>query len=300
MRPSCYATAMRGAQGLVVLLSLACSPATSSHDGGAPPGALDAGPLSQADADAGDRGPDGGLCGVGGPVLDARLLAQSPRANHRAEWLALEAPLRWTLLPGPRLVSEGPVMASEDAVARVASELASIEALAPDVVGVGPYPTYTFDSVVLNFGSAAAAEAAIDGGAPTLACLNRNYGAIGMTRSNTLLVVHFRGLRDTAQLTDAYGRVEGATTASIDAQGADGPDVCLVEQPEADRYLFRLAGGDCPAGCQTYGYRAFAVARDGGVSWLGIVDGGPPVDALPPWLEAFRPRCWMRIRPFIE
>lgn len=258
----------------------------------------DAGPEASMDAgvDAGES-IDAGVCGVGAPWLSPDERAKSPRADRRAEILALDASGHLVQLSGPPWVrSTGPLTAPDGVYARVAGELPAIEAAYPWLQNTPALPTFP-STLIFEFDGGTLAAEARDGGYHGWDCLNELYGSTGVSSPlfDRWLAISFGPQLDLAQLVPAYGRLPSVVSVSLDGYIGDSSDICLSVEPEGDVFLYYQGSGDCPSGCIQRDLTGVLVSGDGGLSLLGrwsSADGGRQ---MPAWVMDREQVCTGRL-----
>ncbi len=216
----------------------------------------DSGDDSDGDGDSGsDSSGAVGACDDYPFQATAEQLAATPRDDEDAEIIALAA--------------SGELTAPEALYQRVSDDLAAIRADNPALVDHharlpwSQWMPVSFDEVGTPLMQAGTYEG--------WDCPNEHYGA--NVEPNEVL-------EDTAMLTFGDKRLHIGRLAEeylelpnviyTEVSGTlDGSYICLSQQGEANRYLFALGGGDCPAGCTEWDYWEYTVDGAGVVTLDG-------------------------------
>jgi len=222
--------------------------------------------------------PDGtASCGTLPLLGTSATLTGSPRPDIDAERLALRAQRDAEV-----------VVASEAIYQRIARDLASLRAAAPDI----PPAFHHFGArrVMLHVTPAviAAQEAGTYQG---LDCLNAWTGA-QITRVMSMIevmTVRFDALVHPGTIARLYRAHPDVLGVEADRMFGGGDDITLCNEAigGTHRYMIHTGWGDCPAGCIHWSFRGYEVSEEGVVTPLGDWGDGE----APAWVT---PSCFWR------
>ena len=189
------------------------------------------------------------------------------------------------------LEAMGALVAPEEVVARVASELQTLRLERHEVAGIEARPSWDLHELVLAF-DAAAAQAIAEGTYAAWDDLNTHYGVTevraDLLESSGMVVLRFASAYNAPLLAQEYRPLPGLRYAEPNVIYGDGSDICLCIQGDDHVFVFDSASGDCPSGCTDHFYLGY-LADASGHRWA--ISGWKTgyTDVKPDWLKRLAP-----------